>query len=195
MESTASMIEETRPPHDHAGNAAKREGRVVLRVRVRANSMGVMLADGHLHGPGEHLIQVYRSDVKHVEAMVEREEHLVEAAERLHAKKLEKYVSKGKDPVTYDGNVPGEFQILAQRDMLPLTFCEPDGELGSIRDEEKQRDAEMHRDVARATSGGASELGPILASIVKTQSETTALLGRIDERMTQIANAQNRKGG
>lgn len=143
------QINELATPHDHTAANARREGREVYAVRVRANHSGQVLPDGRMYGPGEHVIQIYKSDAVNLLNLLETKEHLVEAAREMHEEKERRYYAEDGKPGTYSGTPQAEFQMLALRSMLPLTECRKVGELEPIAVEAKRRDEEMRRDVNR----------------------------------------------
>ena len=137
-------------PHGHTARNARREGRLVVRVTMRDNQMSQMLPDGRGYsGAGPHEIQIYKTDVKNLEALVETAPLEVEAAHRRHARFLAAWLAEDKARVAeaYPGSVSEAFRVEMMRDMKPVvSWCQVGDELDTI-----------HMESVRATAAAGAE--------------------------------------
>lgn len=150
-------------PHGHTAKNARLEGRVIVSVTMRPNQMSQMLPDGRGYsGAGPHEIQIYASDLKNLQALVEPEPGEVVQAHVRFARKMAAWCAEDRNrvPEAYPGSVSQAFREEMLRDMLPVVSFAPVAELGSIAMDELRARAAAGAEAAanQAQAGGAGGL-------------------------------------
>ena len=163
-------------PHGHTAATGRREHRLLLRVTLRPGSTGMVMGDGRFHGVGHcqcpdaaagvHEIQIYKSGLASVMALVETDEAAVEVATKLYVKRVAKWMTDNKQPEQAYGSSPqAVFRELNDRDILPFASIEVLSELQPIALAEKRMEGDA---TTHATRAGQVELAVLIAEAVAT---------------------------
>lgn len=152
-------------PHGHTAENARLEGRVIVSVTMRDDQMNQMMPNGRGYtGPGPHEFQIYRSDIKHLEALVETQPGLFPVARQMVANKTAEWCRETRRPVEECPiNFPAEFRIIAGRDLLPVVSYKEVGALDTIALDAERKRASA---ISEATSSGSVARDTQLAQIV-----------------------------
>ncbi len=153
-------------PHGHTAATARRDGRLLVRVTMRADQISQMMPDGRGYsGPGPHEFQIYKSDLRHLQALLETDEETLDLARKICERKVVEWVEENHEPrERCPLNVPAEFRLILRRDLLPVTKIEIVEELEGIR--EQARRAEEAR--VRAAQPQASEIATAFADALRS---------------------------
>ena len=165
MHITEVPLEES-TPHGHTAATSRRDGRLLIRVWMRPGQGSQMMPNGRGYsGEGPHEFEIYKSDLRHVEGMVETEPEMITMAEKITAKKIDEWVVENHEPrERCPINVPAEYRLLTRRDILPIVRFEVVEELVSVR--EQARLAEEAR--VRAAQPQASEIAGAFADALRS---------------------------
>ena len=173
-------------PHGHTARNARREGRLVVRVTMRDNQMSQMLPDGRGYsGAGPHEIQIYKTDVKNLDALVETAPQEVEAAHRRHARFMAAWLAedKARVPEAYPGSVSEAFCTEMMRDVKPVVSWKMVHELDTIQ-------MESVRATAAAGAEAAANQAKANGSWSQASSEPSLSLADVKRMIDEGVAAQ-----
>ena len=152
-------------PHGHTAANARRDTRLLVSVTMRADQMSQMLPDGRGYsGPGPHEIQIYATDRKHLDALVDpaTPAQLAEVAETTEARIAEWCAEHKTTRASCPINFPAEYRLRFRRDLMPVVSYKVVSEMDTIAlEEERKRAAAISEatGAAQATQANAMAAG------------------------------------
>jgi len=158
-------------PHGHTTANARRDTRLLVSVTMRADQMSQMLPDGRGYsGPGPHEIQIYATDRKHLDALVDPASpaQLAEVAETTEARIAEWCAEHKSTRASCPINFPAEYRLRFRRDLMPVVKYTVVSEMDTIALEEERKRAAA---ISEATAGAQAS-----ASTAMAQGITKALI-------------------
>ena len=155
-------------PHGHTASTARHEGRLRVQVIMRADQDSQMMPDGRGYsGPGPHEFQIYKSDLRHLQALVEpcNEAQLADIAQIVEERTDEwcRETKLGRESCPI--NFPAEYRLRYRRDLLPVVAVKIISEMDTVAVQHKRDEA-----IAITESTGAAMISQnaALATAVAT---------------------------
>lgn len=157
-------------PHGHTASNARHEGRLRVQVVMRADQDSQMMPDGRGYsGPGPHEFQIYKSDLRHLHALVEpcNEAQLADVAQVVEERTAEWCRETKLERESCPINFPAEYRLRYRRDLLPVVSVKVISEMDTVAVQSKRDEAIAITDAtASAATARESALASAVASAV-----------------------------